>query len=61
MLTILIDIDQVTIEGVVIKRPDRIARSAWMAIGCIGAGLSYPKIEEIWEGVSATLRFPPIG
>ena len=31
MLTILIDIDAVTIEGVVIKRPDRIARSAWLA------------------------------
>lgn len=31
MLTILIDMDQVTIEGVVIKRPDRVARSVWMA------------------------------
>ena len=30
-LTIVIDLDQVTIEGVVIKRPLVIGRSVWMS------------------------------
>jgi hypothetical protein len=31
MPNIEVDMDQVTVEGVVIKRPNRIARSDWIA------------------------------